>query len=130
MEPIGNLAPSLDGGAPVGADEGTPDASPLAPLTFSDDQQVALFGGPAEPGQEYTITIRAGEPGEDGALPFEVVQEQAPSGEAPEGEGEEPVEEEDSPELTQALGYDRGALMRDRRKMQAPDISAKSLKED
>jgi len=100
-----------------------------APLTFTPDQQVALFGGPAEPGAEYTITVRAGEPGPDGGdLTFEVVS----TGDSGEGESETEDEGmvEDGPEATAALGYDRNALRKKQRTKETPPMGAGFLEED
>lgn len=83
------------------------------------------------------MTVRAGSPGPDGAISFEVVADVpagAPGAENP-MEGHEPESPEDdlaedSEDVTKALGYDRNALMKSRSKRGLPDMSAKSLEED
>lgn len=102
-----------------------------APLTFSPDQIQALIGAPPQPGQEYTVTFRAGEIGPDGGVQVEVVQ--SPMEEAAEGPSSNPAEESvesDPPEVTEALGYDRAALMGERKKKSFPAGSGKDLEED
>lgn len=132
---MGPVEPALNQG--IESDlPASPNTGP-GPLSFTPDQEIALFGGPAEPGQEYTVTVRAGEPGPDGALSFEVVADApagAPGAENP-MEGHEPESPaadiaEDSEDVTKALGYDRNALQRDRSKRGIPKLSAKDLEED
>jgi hypothetical protein len=102
-----------------------------APLTFSPDQIQALIGAPPTPGQEYTVTFRAGEIGPDGGVQVEVVQ--SPMEETAEGATSNPAEEAveaDPPEVTEALGYDRAALMGERKKKSFPAGSGKDLEND
>lgn len=132
---MGPIEPTLTEG--IGSDlPASPNAGP-GPLTFTPEQEIALFGGPAEPGQEYTVTVRAGDPGPDGQISFEVVAEApagAPGAEKPmdDHEPESPEDDlaEDSEDVTKALGYDRNALQRDRSKRGIPKLSAKDLEED
>lgn len=67
------LSPSTAFTGPSPAPSGPIDDPMSGGLSFTPDQQIALFGGPAEPGTEYTITVRAGEPTDSGDLSFEVV---------------------------------------------------------
>jgi hypothetical protein len=135
MEPdIANLpiSPGVPAGpqAPAGMGELQPEGGP-APLTFSPDQIQALIGSPPQPGQEYTVTFRAGEIGPDGGVQVEVVQ--SPMEEAAEGPSSNPAEESvesDPPEVTEALGYDRSALMKERKKTSFPSGSGKDLEDD
>lgn len=117
---------------PAPAPQASPDnEGTAAPLTFTPEQEIALFGGPASPGAEYTITVRAGDSSDpSGSLTFEVVSE--PSG-AP-GAGEpgdlEETEEDDDPAVSKALGYDRKALNKGRKNMDTPPMGADFLMED
>lgn len=100
-----------------------PEDAATKSILLTPDQLSAI--GPVEPGQ--TITLTAGESTPDGQT-FDVT-----IGEEGGLEGEVPMDEpdpelEDDPEVTKALGYDRGKLPG--RKKEAPNLSAKDLEED
>jgi hypothetical protein len=97
-----DILDSLNGAPPVAdappAELGLgEDTGVSAPLSFTPDQVATLLGGPAEPGQEYTVTIRAGDVGEDGSVSFDVVSAPGGEGGLPPTEGDLPTEEEIPP---------------------------------
>lgn len=118
------------------------DAMSPSSVTFSPDQVQSLVGGACEPGKEYTLTLRAGDMGEDGSQSFEVIpSDPAVAGELGEPTGEEVEETVEPPEpehggampenpLHKALGYDREALLKARGTKSVPKLSAKDLSED
>lgn len=120
-------------------------------VVFSPDQIQALIGTEAQPGEEITLTLRAGDL-TDGGQSFEVVpsepaveSELAPQTDNPAEESVEPPQttpeessEGESPAapaaptdpLSKALGYDRPGLLKAQGKKQAPKLTAKDLQED
>lgn len=104
-------------------------ASPSIDLT--EDQRDTLFGpGGCQPGESYTITLKAGELGDSGTQTFEVVKEDEDE-ESPEDVAEDmaedEMEEEESDESEKAmLGYDRKKMMSKRGK-DSPKLDLKDL---
>ena len=92
-------------------------------LDLTADQRDALFGAdiPTEEGKTYTVTLKAGPVIDGGSQTFEVVDD---------GDGDDdstlppsdPEEESSPDDEKKALGYDRAALKR-RRKKPAPFTS-------
>jgi hypothetical protein len=93
-------------------------------VSLPPDIAAALIGE-CPPGETCTVTLKVGEPGEDGSVSVEVQGETdsvAPEG-APEGAGIEDIAGGESPEAPLEptssepdLGYDRGALLSAREK--------------
>ncbi len=103
-------------------------------VSLTPEQAQALFGGPCEEGQEYTVKLVAGPPSEeDGGQMFSVVHEDV-ADETPAEDAAEPADTEgtaaDKPvdqEGPPSLGYDRSKLMQKRQKKSAPPMGAASL---
>lgn len=117
-------------------------------VVFTPDQIQALIGAETQPGEEITLTLRAGDL-TDGGQSFEVVpSEPAVESELAPPQTDNPVEESVEPPqtasvesaegevqpladpLSKALGYDRPGLLKAQGKKQAPKLSAKDLEED
>lgn len=101
-------------------------ASPSIDLT--EDQRDTLFGpGGCQPGESYTITLKAGELGDSGIQTFEVVKE-GEDEESPEDAAEDMAEDEEGEDESEKamLGYDRKKMMAKRGKA-SPKLDLKDL---
>lgn len=111
------------------------DTSVTPPLSFTPDQLAALgLDGSQEVGKEITVTLRAGEPQEDGSQSFEVVnhdeggESETPEMDAaestPSGENESAAHSSEGPPN---LGYDIGKSREARNKKAAAPMPSKSF---